>query len=75
MAASNYPNNINLKDFVLFMMTPWLVYDNYPRRDKINWGYALWKGFNVLVLVLISYILHTEYIMPYILMGDQISFI
>jgi hypothetical protein len=28
----------------------------------------------VVVLVLISYIMHTEYIMPYIMMGDQISF-
>ncbi len=59
---------------MLFMMTPWLVYDNYPRRETINWGYALWKALNVVVLVLISYIMHTEYIMPYIMMGDQISF-
>lgn len=29
----------------------------------------------MIALVLISYILHTEYIMPYVMMGDRISFI
>jgi hypothetical protein len=56
------------------MCTPWLVYADYPRRRNINWFYAVYKAFNVLVLIIISYILHTEYIMPYILMGDKISF-
>ena len=32
------------------------------------------KALNVIVLVLISYIIHTEYIMPYIMMGEKISF-
>lgn len=57
------------------MATPWLVYEDYPRREKINWYYAIWKAINVLFLILISYILHTEYIMPYILLGDKISFL
>lgn len=30
--SSNYPGNINVKDFIQFMLTPWLVYDVYPRR-------------------------------------------
>lgn len=31
-AEGKYPENINVRDFVLFMATPWLVYDAYPRR-------------------------------------------
>ena len=57
------------------MFTPWLVYAPYPRRTTINWFYALYKAFNVAILITISYIIHTEHIMPYILLGDQISFI
>lgn len=57
------------------MATPWLVYADYPRREKIRWGYAVWKALNVVTLVVISYIIHTEYIMPYILQGDNISFL
>jgi hypothetical protein len=40
-SSTNYPTNINAKEFVLFMFTPWLVYAPYPRRSTVSWYYAL----------------------------------
>lgn len=31
-AKSNYPQNVTVHDFILYMFTPWLIYAEYPRR-------------------------------------------
>ena len=62
--AVQYPSNINVKDFLIFMFTPWLVYDVYPRRDSISIMYIIKKSFCGLTSVLICYIVYTEYILP-----------
>lgn len=56
---TNYPNNINIKDFVLFMWTPWLVYDIYPRKDNISISYILQKSIITIVCILMAYLIHT----------------
>ena len=56
---TNYPKNINIKDFVLFMWTPWLVYDVYPRKDNISIRYILQKSIITIVCILMAYLIHT----------------
>lgn len=71
----DYPHNIRLNDFILFMLTPWLVYDVYPRRTSISIWYITKKIIFALTSILMCYILYTEYIIPPIEMGLKISFI
>lgn len=73
--ATNYPNNINLREFVLFMWTPWLVYDQYPRKNSISFLYIFQKSATCIIGVMTSYIIHTEYIIPHLEMGYKISFL
>lgn len=68
---TNYPANINLKDFVIFMWTPWLVYDTYPRKDSISILYILKKSIITIICILMAYIIHTEYLIPIIESGHK----
>jgi len=56
---SNYPDNVNIKDFCLFMITPWLVYANYPRRSTINYFYAIKKFSFAMLLLITLYMIHS----------------
>lgn len=66
---TNYPKNINIKDFILFMWTPWLVYDVYPRKSERSILYIIKKSAITIIAVLMIYLLHTEYLMPVIESG------
>ena len=57
------------------MLTPWIVYDQYPRKSTISWWYVVKKVIITGFLVLVAYLLHTEYIIPWIEQGHNISFI
>lgn len=74
-AKSNYPNNVTLKDFVLFMWTPWLVYADYPRRKTINYTYAFKKAFNTIMVLMVMYMVHTSFMQPWIEIGSSITMI
>lgn len=38
---SLYPKNLNVKDFFMYTMYPTVVYElEFPRTDKIRWGFA-----------------------------------
>jgi hypothetical protein len=63
---TNYPKNININDFVLFMFTPWLVYDVYPRKDRISVSYIIKKSITTVFTIIMAYLIHTEYILPII---------
>jgi len=52
------------------MFTPWLVYANYPRKDNIDYIYALRKIISSIVIVVILYLINAEYIQPWILKGS-----
>ena len=56
------------------MWTPWIVYDVYPRKETRSLVYIVKKSFLCLMFVLSAYIISTEYIMPPIEMGSQLSF-
>lgn len=57
------------------MLTPWLVYAQYPRRNTISVLYLLKKIIIVILLLLLDYIIYSEYILPYIGAGDEISMV
>ena len=57
------------------MWTPWLVYDVYPRKNTISVIYILKKTLVGIFIVFTSYILFTEYVQPWIEMGNQINII
>jgi len=57
------------------MITPWLVYANYPRRDKINWYYVFKKMVITAGLFLIIYLVHGEFIQPWILSVNEVSLV
>ena len=48
------------------MFTPWLVYANYPRKQKINYFYVIKKMFMVAMLLLTIYLIYSEWIQPWI---------
>lgn len=68
---TNYPQNINLRDFNLFMWTPWLVYDTYPRRNSISIIYIVRKSIAIIFSLMMTYIIHTQYIIPLLEEGSN----
>ena len=66
---------MSLSDFVLFMWTPWLVYADYPRRNKIDWLYVVRKGAMVVLILLIMYLLHSKHIQPWVERGDEVGMV
>jgi len=57
------------------MLTPWLVYAEYPRRSHIDWIYVFRKTIMVLILLLTMYLVHSSFIQPWIEKGNEIGLI
>lgn len=59
-----YPKNLKLHDFFMYTMYPTVVYEtNYPRTDRIRWGYAFSKisatmGIFVVMIVVAEQMMH-----------------
>ena len=75
VARSNYPHNITAQNFVLYMLTPWLVYAEYPRRSTIDWLYAGKKMCMSVSLLVVAYMMHAQLIQPWIEKGSEIPII
>ena len=56
---SNYPNNITLKDFTLYLAYPTLIYMyNFPKTNKkIRWSFAICKVVFFIILWFVGYII------------------
>lgn len=63
---SEYPKNVTLHNFILFMWTPWLVYDIYPRKSSISYFYIIKKCIITITCIIMAYMIHTEYVMTII---------
>jgi hypothetical protein len=57
------------------MLTPWLVYAQYPRRSTINYAYLFKKGLLTAVLLVVVYLINSEFIQPWILKAGEISIV
>lgn len=58
------------------MWTPWLVYKKYPRRKgPIRIKYILSKMAFGFTGIIVSYIIWTEYYMPWVYMGANINIV
>ena len=55
------------------MFTPWLVYAFYPRRKHINGLYLLKKGAKVMMLFVLIYLIHSEWIQPWVQRTSQVT--
>lgn len=64
-----------MRDFILYMWTPWLVYDDYPRRSTISIRYIIKKCITTFVVLLMIYIIHTDYILPEIESSSSYSYV
>jgi len=68
--STEYPNDINLRDFCYYLVAPTLIYwHEFPRNEKIRWGFfvnklmlAVLGGIGMLVVV-------GEVIMPIVSFG------
>ena len=54
------------------MFTPWLVYAEYPRRSTIDWLYACKKMCMSVSLLVVVYMMHAQFIQPWIEKGEEI---
>lgn len=71
---SSYPENISFKNFTVYMWSPVLVYqDKFPRTNSFRLGYFLKKVFQFSIGIVVCYIVLSDYIIPYVEMGDRIS--
>jgi len=62
---SNYPNNINLKNFTLYLWFPVLVYEtSYPRTQKIRPLYFIRKILYTVAMLFLDYQLAANYLLP-----------
>ena len=55
------------------MLTPWLVYAEYPRRATINYFYVAKKMFGSAAVLLTMYLVHSEHIQPWIMKGNEVT--
>ncbi|EAR83561.1 membrane bound O-acyltransferase, MBOAT protein (macronuclear) [Tetrahymena thermophila SB210] len=68
-----YPQNINIKNFTLFMWMPVLIYEkSYPRSPKVRIWYILLKSTITAFCILAAYAIWTDYVMPVIQLGHTI---
>jgi len=73
---SPYPKNVNLGDFWYYMIAPLLVYwYEYPRTEKIRWGFFFSRAFFSLTGLLSMYLIFSEMILPIVEMGHKISYL
>jgi hypothetical protein len=62
-----FPNNVNLKDFILFSFAPVLCYEpNYPRTQSVRLWYLAEKLFLSAGLVVAGVYMHSHYVLPVI---------
>mmetsp|Transcript_35182 Transcript_35182/g.39939 ORF Transcript_35182/g.39939 Transcript_35182/m.39939 type:complete len:453 (-) Transcript_35182:350-1708(-) len=62
---NNYPKNINIKDFFLFLAYPTFVYrDNYPRRETFRFGYFIRRALFAMLMLVAMYIVFSELMVP-----------
>ena len=66
---------MSVANFTLYLWTPVLVYDEtYPRKDTRDIIYIIRKCGITLMGILASYIIHTDYVLIYIQLGNRIGF-
>lgn len=59
-----YPNNINFRNFTLFMWMPVLVYEtNYPRTERIRKRYVLRRAVYIICIFYIDYLIFSNYVL------------
>ncbi|KAG6976079.1 hypothetical protein JG688_00001722 [Phytophthora aleatoria] len=59
------PPSPDIKDFTMYLLIPSLVYEpNFPRTDRIRWGYLAEKTFSVIMGISMLYIIVTTHVMP-----------
>ena len=60
-AGTNYPENVNLKDFWNFLVVPVVVYElDYPKYPTRRWGFFIEKA-GLAVLTLVNNSAHKHY--------------
>ncbi|CAG9310946.1 unnamed protein product [Blepharisma stoltei] len=68
---SEYPQNVNAKNFLIFMVTPALVYQtSYPKIPKFRLSYFLQKLVLLIVQLDMEYIIASDHILPIINMSN-----
>ena len=71
-----YPNNISFKNFTMFFLTPVIVYEPiYPRTEKIRWWYVLIKATHFLSMLMMSYMIASNHVLPVIERVKEMSFL
>ncbi len=61
----NNPPQPSFKDFSVYLLHPSLVYEpNFPRTEKIRWGYLLEKIFANTLAMSVLYIILTDHVIP-----------
>jgi len=72
--SSNYPHNVNFKDFLYFLLAPTFVYwYHYPRTPKIRWNVLTVRVVCMIFGLLSVYLMLSEYVYPIIQMGKNIT--
>lgn len=73
---SEYPANITVKDYFIYLVTPALVYQTkYPTRPNFRLSYFLLKALLLLVEITSVYMLISEYMIPVVIKSNDLSFI
>ncbi|RLN67996.1 hypothetical protein BBJ29_001448 [Phytophthora kernoviae] len=55
----------DVKDYTMYLLIPSLVYEpNFPRTNRIRWGYVAEKTFSVILGISTLYIIVTNHVMP-----------
>ena len=65
---NHYPRNLNVRDFYSYIPLPTVVYElEYPRQEKINWGYVAEKTGATFGVIGVMIVVSTAYIYPVVL--------
>ena len=63
--ANNYPQNLNIRDFALYIPLPTVVYElEYPRQDHIDWYYVAEKTAATFGVLGVMIVVSQAYIYP-----------
>ncbi|TDH73521.1 uncharacterized protein CCR75_007033 [Bremia lactucae] len=63
--TANKPPSLDVKDFTMYLLIPTLVYEpNFPRTNRIRWGYIAEKIFSVIMGISMLYIIVTTHVIP-----------
>lgn len=73
---SEYPKNITVKDYFVYLVTPALVYQTkYPTRPNFRVRYFLLKALLLFVEIISVYVIISEYMFPIILQSKDLTFV